>query len=165
MNRLRTSRVLMGLIAAAPLGVAPAVTAAGAQAPRGPRFAVVSIKPVAPGTPVFLSQPGAPGPVYPGGAFRKRRANLWQLISFAYPQTDVPDKTLIGLPAWGDGFRDSFDVEAEAAPGTQPTQAAPSRSPADFIVVFRNKLGLALVPGNAQVQVMVIDHVQQPSSN
>lgn len=240
----------------------------GAQQAQRPRFAVVSIKPVAPGAPVFVGQPGAPGPVYPGGAFRKRRANLWQLISFAYPETDVPDKTLIGLPAWGAGFGNSFDVEAEAAPGSDPSlaqmrlmmqslladrfalkvhmesrpiavylmtvakggvrditpskpgeayatpfiaaprgvitiegravpmsdvaanlwlrvgrpvidhtglqgnydiqevrQAAPSRSAADFVAVLRNKLGLVLVPGKANVQAMVIDQVQQPSSN
>lgn len=255
------STFLMSVAAVMLLGMA-----GGAQTQ--PRFAVISIKAVAPGTPVFVGKPGAPGPVYPGGKYMKRRANLWQLLSFAYPQCDVPGKTLIGLPEWGSGFRDAFDVEAEAAPGMEPTlaqmrlmmqalladrfglkvhmesrampvyfmtvakggvrnitpskagdeyaaafmaarrgaitvearavsmsdvaanlwlrvgrpvidhtgmdgtydiqevtQAAASPAPEDFVSVLKDKLGLVLVPGDAKVPVMVIDHVQRPSSN
>lgn len=89
--------------------------ATGAAAPR---FAVVSVTPVAPGA---RPAPSTVGPVLPGGKYVDHRAVLAGLIIFAYPQFASPGKTLVGLPDWAYGTL--FDFEAEPARGVTPSLA------------------------------------------
>lgn len=100
------------------------VSAAAQRPPAPPHFAVVSIKPNAPGSrpprTVFRWGSPPPSPVFPGGKYIDHRANLWSLIAFAYPQSSLrPDQTLLKLPTWALG-PESFDFEAESAPGATP---------------------------------------------
>ncbi|HWG36591.1 MAG TPA: TIGR03435 family protein [Terriglobales bacterium] len=99
-----------------------AATASGQASPGSAHFAVVSIKPDAPGSRPHVIRVGAPapGPVFPGGKYIDRRTVLWTLIEFAYPGV-IPRQTLLGLPAWAFG-PDQFDFEAQAAAGTEPSR-------------------------------------------
>lgn len=253
MSRRRTNTWLAG-------GAAIALLGAVAAAPPV-RFAVVSIKPVG-RQAVMLPKPGDPGPVYAGGKYIERRANVWTLLSFAYPQFAAA-QTEVGLPQWA--LSQHFAIEAEPAPGAVPSLAqtramvqtlladrfglkfhtekrsmpvffmtvaqggvrnitpakageayaspfiamrqgavvvegravtmsdvaadlwlrvgrpvvdrtgmkgaydikavADTAGARDFARVFQRDLGLPLVPGNASVPVMVIDHLEQPRGN
>lgn len=93
-----------------------------AHAPHAPataRFAVVSIKPVRPGTPFA---PDANGPVIPGGKYVDHQTSLARLIIFAFPEYASPGKTLVGLPEWAYGSS-LFDFDAEPGQGTAPSVA------------------------------------------
>jgi uncharacterized protein (TIGR03435 family) len=94
------------------LATSAAVLSAQAPASSPPRFEVVSIRALPPGTMTILEQDFTP--VLPGGRFRHPGASVMSLITLAYDVRN-PDTRLLGLPAWsttryaisataGDGF-------------------------------------------------------------
>lgn len=99
------------LIAAAVWGIVAQPQAAG----RPLRFAVLSIRRQPPN---FRRALKPEGPVHPGGKYIDHQANLWSLVTFAHPQYDYPNKTIVGLPDWAYGIDELMDIEAEPEPGT-----------------------------------------------
>jgi uncharacterized protein (TIGR03435 family) len=80
----------------------------------GPRFEVVSIRPVPPNAPPIMRDQFF-APVLPGGQFVDSRTDLFFMIAFAYDVAD-PSIRLVGLPDWA-GSR-TFSVSAKPAPGS-----------------------------------------------
>ncbi len=177
MRRILVALPLLALVAPAP----------AQKHPPQPRFAVVSIVPNGPNFRPARAGRDQPGPVFPGGKYIDHHTALYELVWFAYPSATVPNQSLIGLPPWAYSAQDSFDFEAEAAPGTSPSihqmrrmmrtvLNVTERSPRPphvrpgwmrgvILRGLRNGLGLKLVAGKAPVPVMVVDHVERPSKN
>jgi len=85
-----------------------------------PKFEVVSIVPQPPGTRWHPPPLEAPGPVQPGGQYRDPQAVLYTLLQFAYPDTNIPGKTLLGVPLWG--RRRIYAFQGVAPGGKTPTR-------------------------------------------
>jgi uncharacterized protein (TIGR03435 family) len=66
------------------------------------------------------------------------------------------------------GLDGEFDVELTFTPrelgSATATAAAPTDAP-DFFTAVQEQLGLKLAPSTAQVDVLVIDHIERPSEN
>lgn len=78
-------------------------------------------------------------------------AHFVQILSEQQLERPVVDRT---------GFEEPFDFQLEYAPIERPD----SRSPSIF-VALQEQLGLKLEPAQAQVEVLVIDHIARPSEN
>ncbi|HWG36210.1 MAG TPA: TIGR03435 family protein [Terriglobales bacterium] len=84
-------------------------------------FDAVSIRPVGEGVGFHPSPPRV-GPVRPGGQYVNEQATLFDLVSFAYPESAVPRQTLIGLPDWAFfPFARYYAVIAKPVAGSPPT--------------------------------------------
>ena len=95
--------------------------ALGAQPtpPGGPRFEVVSIRPVPPNAPL-LTRDQDFTPILPGGQYVDSQAVLLFMITFAYDVKN-PSTQLVGLPKWA--LYQDFSVSAK------PTQGFPALPP------------------------------------
>lgn len=87
----------------------------------GPRFEIVSIRPVPPNAPPTMREQSFT-PVMPGGQFIDSRANVFFMTSFAYDVQD-PSIRLVGLPDWAKSR--GFSVSAK------PAQGFPALPPAE----------------------------------
>jgi uncharacterized protein (TIGR03435 family) len=66
------------------------------------------------------------------------------------------------------GLSGKFDLRIEFAPefnGPPPHQFQPDPTVPTFLEALKEQLGLKLVPQTGPVEVLVIDHVEEPSEN
>ena len=88
------------------------MAAHGSAQPQAPRFEVVSIRLVPPNTPPTMRSQDFT-PILPGGQYVHSRADLFEMISFAYQVRNYAQ--LVGLPNWA--RNQSYAVAAKPADG------------------------------------------------
>jgi uncharacterized protein (TIGR03435 family) len=106
---------------------------------------------------------GYSGTPYPKkeGWFYGRRVEITPLLSWLNTIVDRPviDKT--GLTGWWD-----FDLKWDPDPGrSDEVRSENDRNYGSMFTAVREQLGLTLKPINADVDVVVIEHLQQPTPN
>jgi bla regulator protein blaR1 len=85
----------------------------------------------------------------------------WLLHQAEIGNRVVVDKT--GLKGNYDFVLNGIQWELAAIPGATPT--APDDSTISIFTALQEQLGLKLIPAKAAVEVLVIDHAEQPSAN
>jgi uncharacterized protein (TIGR03435 family) len=147
---LKPSEVDCAARAAAPRAAADAARATGAPPPPPPAFT-----PPTPGSPVPPCSMRMTGNVAEGDTTMAGVASLIRSMAGRY----VVDKT---------GLRGSYRLKLEArlfqGPGPDATAAGPDDTPSIF-TALQEQLGLKLESSRAQVEVLVVDHIERPNED
>lgn len=93
-----------------------AAAAAAQQAADGPRFDVISIRPVPPNAPMVMRDINFTS-ILPGGQFVDQRTSLLSMIGLAYEDPGMQNLStqIVGLPKWTQN--QSYEISARPAPG------------------------------------------------
>jgi bla regulator protein blaR1 len=81
-------------------------------------------------------------------------------------QSEVGNRVVVdetGLKGNYDFVLNGIQLEPSALPGATPTP--PDDSTVSIFTALQEQLGLKLIPTKAKVEVLVIDHAEEPSAN
>jgi uncharacterized protein (TIGR03435 family) len=127
------------------------------------------------GKPPPQPSPGEPMPAYCGGFFMSarpgalretgNRITMDMLVSFL---SQSVDRTLVNRTPLSGVFDFTLEFAPELGPGSQPgsgTSAPDSTAAPSLFTALQEQLGLKLESTKGRVDVVVIDHVEEPSAN
>ena len=129
----------------------------------------------APGKPLSPPAPGGTMPAYCGGFFMApasgalretgNKITMGMLVQFLGQSVD---RTMVDRTGLNGVFDFNLEFAPELGPGSQigGTASAPDPSaPPSIFTALQEQLGLKLEPQTGPVDVLVIDHVEEPSPN